>query len=106
MRRAILGGLMLIAIGCAPVVPRPPVVPTLPPSPPMAATGPDLRHPDLDAAINNIKEAVDNLREAEQKHHFDTAGHAAKAKELLAQAAAEIAGARAFMDGKEGPAAK
>lgn len=51
-------------------------------------------HPNLGAAHNHVKEAIEKLSAAQKANEFDLGGHAAKAKDLLEQAEKEIAQAR------------
>lgn len=48
------------------------------------------KHPNLTAAHNLVKKAIKRLDTAQKANEFDLDGHAAKAKELLAQAESEI----------------
>ena len=48
------------------------------------------RHPNLAAAQNLIERAVTKVTLAQKANEYDMDGHAAKAKELLDQAYAEI----------------
>ena len=48
------------------------------------------RHPNLAAAQNLIERAVNKVSMAQKANEYDMDGHAAKAKELLDQAYAEI----------------
>jgi hypothetical protein len=53
------------------------------------------KHPNLMAAENHLKQAVEKIEAAQKANEFDMEGHAAKAKELLAQAQTELAAAAA-----------
>jgi hypothetical protein len=55
-----------------------------------ALAGPKKGHPNLQAAAKLIKEASAKISAAQVANEFDMEGHAAKAKELLAQAEGEI----------------
>ena len=81
-------GVMIGLWGCATAAPS------------VARTGPDLRHPDLDAAETNLRDATESLRAADARHNFDTGGHAARAEELLREARQEVEKARAMLDGR------
>ena len=48
------------------------------------------RHPNLAAAQMHAKMAYDKISAAQAANEFDMAGHAAKAKDLLEQANAEL----------------
>ena len=48
------------------------------------------KHPNLAAAQKDIAAADAKIDAAQKANEFDMEGHAAKAKELLAQAAAEV----------------
>jgi hypothetical protein len=48
------------------------------------------RHPNLAAAQRLIEQAHDRITAAQKANEFDFGGHAAKAKDLLEQAAREI----------------
>ena len=48
------------------------------------------RHPNLAAAQRLMEQAVGKLDAAQQANEFDMHGHAAKAKDLLAQAFSEV----------------
>jgi hypothetical protein len=48
------------------------------------------KHPNLAAAQKLIKQAFDKIEAAQKANEYDMEGHAAKAKELLDQAAAEL----------------
>ena len=54
------------------------------------AANPKKGHPNLQAAAKLIKEASAKISAAQGANEFDMEGHAAKAKELLAQAEGEI----------------
>ncbi len=47
-------------------------------------------HPNLQAAHNHIKQAIQKVDAAQKANEFDMEGHAAKAKDLLAQAEQEL----------------
>ena len=47
-------------------------------------------HPNLAAAQNLIERAITRISDAQKANEFDMGGHAAKAKDLLDQAYAEI----------------
>ncbi len=48
------------------------------------------KHPNLNAAQKALKNAADKISEAQKANEYDMAGHAAKAKELIDQADAEL----------------
>ena len=48
------------------------------------------RHPNLAAAQHLVDQAYKRISDAQQANEFDLGGHAAKAKELLDQANAEL----------------
>jgi hypothetical protein len=48
------------------------------------------RHPNLAAAQKALGVAFDKITAAQKANEYDLAGHAAKAKELIDQAAAEL----------------
>lgn len=48
------------------------------------------RHPNLAAAQRLVDQAYKRVTDAQQANEFDLGGHAAKAKELLEQANAEL----------------
>ncbi|MBS2021307.1 MAG: hypothetical protein JST92_02785 [Deltaproteobacteria bacterium] len=48
------------------------------------------KHPNLNAAQKALKNAADKITEAQKANEYDMAGHAAKAKELIDQADAEL----------------
>ncbi|GLQ88471.1 hypothetical protein [Dyella flagellata] len=48
------------------------------------------RHPNLAAAQHLVDQAYKRVTDAQQANEFDLGGHAAKAKELLDQANAEL----------------
>jgi len=48
------------------------------------------RHPNLNAAQRLCEQAFERLSAAQQANEFDMDGHAAKAKQLLDEAAAQI----------------
>ncbi|MBA2542217.1 MAG: hypothetical protein H0V17_21430 [Deltaproteobacteria bacterium] len=56
------------------------------PSPPKSVKG----HPNLLSAQKLVAQAFDKLEAAQKANEYDLGGHAAKAKELLRQAKAEI----------------
>ena len=47
-------------------------------------------HPNLKAAHDHVKQAMQKITAAQKANEFDMGGHAAKAKELLEQAEGEI----------------
>jgi hypothetical protein len=49
-----------------------------------------VRHPNLAAAQNYCEDAIRKIDAAQVANEWDMGGHARKAKELLAQASAEI----------------
>ena len=53
------------------------------------------RHPNIASAHQHVQQAIEALNAAQKAHEYDLGGHAAKAKELLAQAEVEIAQASA-----------
>ncbi len=55
-----------------------------------ALAGPNAGHPNLQAAAKHLNMASDKLWAAKNANEFDMDGHAAKANDLIAQAAAEI----------------
>lgn len=55
------------------------------------AKGPLAGHPNLKAAHNEVKQALEKITVAQKANEYDMDGHAAKAKELLVQAEREIA---------------
>jgi hypothetical protein len=55
-----------------------------------AMAGPTAGHPNLKAAHNHVKEAMEKITAAQKANEFDMEGHAAKAKDLLEQAEKEI----------------
>lgn len=48
------------------------------------------KHPNLNQAHELVLKAIDRLDAAQKANEFDLGGHAAKAKDLLAQAEGEI----------------
>lgn len=48
------------------------------------------KHPNLNEAHKLVLKAIDKLDAAQKANEFDLGGHAAKAKNLLAQAEGEI----------------
>jgi hypothetical protein len=54
------------------------------------AAGPLKGHPNLVAAHNEIKLAMEKITAAQKANEYDMEGHAAKAKALLEQAEIEI----------------
>ncbi len=48
------------------------------------------RHPNLAAARQLIDQAINRISAAQQANEYDMGGHAARAKDLLMQAKAEI----------------
>jgi hypothetical protein len=46
--------------------------------------------PDLNAARENIKQAIHEMERARAANHYDMAGHGAKAEQLLRQAEHEV----------------
>lgn len=48
------------------------------------------RHPNLGAADQAVHQALDALHAAQRANHYDLAGHAAHAEQLLRQADREI----------------
>ena len=55
-----------------------------------AFAGPLRGHPNLEAAHQDIKAAIEKVSKAQVANEFDMGGHAQKAKELLAEAEHEI----------------
>ena len=51
---------------------------------------PTRRHPNLARARGEVQAAVSSITKAQRANEFDLGGHAAKAKELLEQANAEL----------------
>jgi len=51
---------------------------------------PTERHPNLVAAQEDVQRAITKISEAQKANDFDLGGHAAKARELLNQAMAQI----------------
>lgn len=60
---------------------------------PAFAKGGD-KHPNITAAHNACQQALTKISAAQTANEFDMEGHAAKAKELLTQAEAELKQAR------------
>ena len=60
-----------------------------------AVAGPKAGHPNLQAASKHLHEATERISAAQVANEFDMEGHAAKAKDLIAQAQVEIAQAAA-----------
>ena len=52
------------------------------------------KHPNLNEAHKLVLKAIDKLDAAQKANEYDLGGHAAKAKDLLAQAEVEIKAAR------------
>jgi hypothetical protein len=48
------------------------------------------RHPNLAAAVGLIDQAIGRVSDAQRANEYDMDGHAARAKELLAQAREEV----------------
>ncbi len=61
---------------------------------PLASFAKGGKHPNIGAAHNHVKQAIEKLTAAQRANEYDLGGHATKAKELLAQADKEIAAAR------------
>ncbi|HET7175774.1 MAG TPA: hypothetical protein VFK21_07160 [Gammaproteobacteria bacterium] len=59
------------------------------------------RHPNLNEAHNLVVKAMDKLDAAQKANEFDLGGHAAKAKDLLTQAEAEIRQAKGAANDKK-----
>lgn len=59
------------------------------------------RHPNLNEAHKLVVKAMDKLDAAQKANEFDLGGHAAKAKDLLTQAEAEIRQAKEASNGKK-----
>jgi hypothetical protein len=59
-------------------------------------------HPNLAAAQKLANQAFDKLEAAQKANEYDLGGHAAKAKELLKQANAEIQLATAAAESRDG----
>jgi len=55
-----------------------------------AVAGPKAGHPNLEEASKNLKLASERISAAQVANEFDMDGHAAKAKDLIAQAQVEI----------------
>ncbi|HUJ25060.1 MAG TPA: hypothetical protein VLW85_03515 [Myxococcales bacterium] len=60
---------------------------------PAFAKGGD-KHPNITAAHNACQQALKKIEAAQTANEFDMEGHAAKAKDLLTQAEAELKQAR------------
>ena len=58
-------------------------------------------HPNLNEAHNLVLKAIDKLDAAQKANEFDLGGHAAKAKDLLAQAEGEIKQAKEAANDKK-----
>jgi hypothetical protein len=56
----------------------------------VALAGPKAGHPNLQAASKHLKMAAEKVSAAQTANEFDMEGHAAKAKELMAQAQTEL----------------
>ena len=56
-----------------------------------SAKGAVAGHPNLKAAHQHIKQAIEKVTAAQKANEFDMEGHAAKAKDLMEQAEKEIA---------------
>lgn len=56
----------------------------------VAVAGPKAGHPNLQAASKHLRDASEKISAAQAANEFDMEGHAAKAKELIAQAQAEL----------------
>jgi len=69
-----------------------------PAPPPKSVKG----HPNLLSAQKLVSQAFDKLEAAQKANEYDLGGHAAKAKELLRQARAEIGLAAEAARGKDG----
>ena len=54
------------------------------------AAGPFAKHPNLQAAHKFLTEATVKITAAQKANEYDMEGHAAKAKELIAQAQVEL----------------
>jgi len=63
------------------------------------ASAPANNHPNLDKAQEFIEQAIGKVSDAQQANDYDMNGHAAKAKELLQQAVAEVKLARDAANG-------
>lgn len=59
------------------------------------------RHPNLNEAHKLVVKAMDKLDAAQKANEFDLGGHAAKAKNLLTQAEAEIRQAKEAANDKK-----
>lgn len=59
------------------------------------------RHPNLNEAHKLVVKAMDKLDAAQKANEFDLGGHAAKAKDLLTQAEAEIRQAKEAANDKK-----
>jgi hypothetical protein len=55
------------------------------------AKGPLAGHPNLKAAHNQVRQAIERITAAQNANEYDMNGHAAKAKEFLVLAEREIA---------------
>jgi hypothetical protein len=53
------------------------------------------RHPNITAAHKACEQAIEKITAAQKANEYDMEGHAAKAKDLLTQAEAELKQARA-----------
>jgi hypothetical protein len=54
------------------------------------AAGAFPKHPNLGAAHKHLQEATEKITAAQKANEFDMEGHAAKAKDLIAQAQGEL----------------
>jgi hypothetical protein len=61
----------------------------------LAVAGPKAGHPNLQAASKHLKMAAEKISAAQVANEFDMEGHAAKAKDLIAQAQTELDAAAA-----------
>jgi len=52
--------------------------------------GPEAHHPNIIAARNDVNHAIAKLENAQKANEYDMGGHAAKAKQLLAEALEEM----------------
>jgi len=59
------------------------------------------KHPNLNEAHNLVLKAIDKLDAAQKANEYDLGGHAAKAKDLLAQAEGEIKQAKEAANDKK-----
>ena len=66
---------------------------------PAFAKGGD-KHPNISAAHAACQQAIKKIEAAQTANEFDMQGHAAKAKDLLTQAEAELKQAREAANGK------